>query len=155
CGGDESLGAFFEHVASSLRAHMSLLSGEVTPLSLLFPEGSWRIAEALYQTNPAVLHHNRVMASVVGALVRSRDDDRALRVLEVGAGTGGSSAAILPILPPERTEYWYTDLSTYFFIEAKERFAAYPFVRYAVFDINKDPKSQGHQPHGYDVIVAA
>ena len=154
-GGDARVSDFLEHVAASVRNQRALLAGEIAPLTLLFPEGSWRIAEALYQTNPAVRHHNEVAAAALSALVRSLDDDRALRVLEIGAGTGGTSSAILPQLPASRTEYWYTDVSTYFFIAAREKFAAYPFVRYAVFDLNRDPKAQGHQPHSYDVIVAA
>jgi pyochelin synthetase len=154
-GNDARVQDFLEHVVSSIRNQRALLAGEIAPLTLLFPEGSWRIAEALYQNNPAVRHHNQVAAAVVSAFVRGLGDDRALRVLEIGAGTGGTSSAILPQLPPSRTEYWYTDLSTYFFIAAREKFSAHPFVRYAVLDANKDPKAQGHQPHSYDVIVAA
>jgi amino acid adenylation domain-containing protein len=154
-GSDARARDFLEHVVSSIRNQRALLAGEIAPLTLLFPEGSWHIAEALYQNNPAVRHHNQVAAAVVSAYVRGLGDDRALRVLEIGAGTGGTSSAILPQLPPSRTEYWYTDLSTYFFIAAREKFSAHPFVRYAVLDANKDPKAQGHQPHSYDVIVAA
>jgi pyochelin synthetase len=154
-GDDARVKDFLGHVTSSIRNQRALLAGEIAPLSLLFPEGSWHVAEALYQTNPAVRHHNQVAAAVVSAFVGGLGDDRALRVLEIGAGTGGTSSAILPQLPASRTEYWYTDLSTYFFIAAREKFSAFPFMRYAVLDANRDPKAQGHQPHSYDVIVAA
>ncbi len=153
--GDARVQHFHEHIAASIRNQRALLAGEIAPLTLLFPDGSRHIAEALYQTNPASRHHNQVSAAALSAVVRALDDDRALRVLEIGAGTGGSSSAIIPQLPASRTEYWYTDVSTYFFIAAREKFSAYPFVRYAVFDLNKDPKAQGHQPHSYDVISAA
>ncbi|MBW8877597.1 MAG: amino acid adenylation domain-containing protein [Acidobacteria bacterium] len=154
-GGDERLRGFLVYVVSCLRNELPLLSGELSPLSLLFPEGSWDLAEALYQRSPIAVHHNRVAAAVVRALVRGWDGDARLRALEIGAGTGGTSASILPELPAERTEYWYTDLSNYFLAGAKEKFGAYPFIRYSTFEINKDPKSQGHQPHSYDLIVAA
>gem|GEM_PF-2334488 len=154
-GNEERIKAFAEHVVASIRQQRALLAGEVTPLSLLFPEGARRVAEALYQTNPAVRHHNRVMASIVRSLVGGWDGERALRILDIGAGTGGATSYILPELPAARTEYWYTDISTYFFLGAKEKFGAYPFVHYAVFDLNKDPKAQGHQPHGYDLIITA
>ena len=34
-----------------------------------------------------------------------------LRVLEIGAGTGGTTQAVLAALDPARTEYWFTDIS--------------------------------------------
>jgi amino acid adenylation domain-containing protein len=154
-GCDESLKGFVEHVTSSLRNHLGMLSGEVSPLALLFPEGSWRIAESLYEQNAVVRHHNGLLTAVVSTLVAAWEPDKALRVLEVGAGTGGTSIAILPAFPAERTDYSYTDASPYFFSGAKEKFKAYPFVRYSVYDVNKDAKNQGHQAHSYDLIIAA
>jgi len=155
CGHDERLKDFLEYVASCLRNQLLLLSGEAMPLEFLFPGGEWRLAEALYQRSPIARHHNGVIAAVVKSLVRGWEGDRRLRILEIGAGTGGTSASVLPELPADRTEYWYTDLSTYFFSAAREKFRDYPFVRYAVFDIGKAPAAQGQQPHGYDLIVAA
>jgi pyochelin synthetase len=154
-GGDERLQGFLEHVASCLRNHLSLFSGAVTPLELLFPDGSWHLAEALYEKTPIARHHNGVVAAVTRSLVRGWDGDRKLRVLEVGAGTGGTTGSILSELPGGRTEYWFTDLSNYFLATAKEKLARYPFVQYGIFDVDKTPASQGHQPHSFDLIVAA
>lgn len=154
-GDDERLSGMLQHFASCVRNQLLLLRGEVAPLSLLFPQGSWHVAEALYESNPVVRHHNGVLAAAVRALVTGWDSERSLRVLEIGAGTGGTSASLLPHLPASRTDYWYTDVSSYFFAAAQEKFGGYPFVRYAVFDINKAPGTQGHQPHTYDLIVAA
>ena len=39
---------------------------------------------------------------------------RRLRVLEIGAGTGGTSSALLAVLPPDRTRYRFTDVSDVF-----------------------------------------
>jgi len=154
-GADGRVQGFLEYVAVSLRSHLALLGGAVMPLELLFPEGSRHRAEALYGKNPAILHHNRMLAAAVRALVRSWEGDRRLRVLELGAGTGNTSSFLLPELPAARTEYWYTDVSAFFFGAAKEKFGGYPFVRYAALDIERDPKSQGHQPHSYDLIIAS
>ncbi|HKH47385.1 MAG TPA: amino acid adenylation domain-containing protein, partial [Thermoanaerobaculia bacterium] len=155
CGGDESLRGYFDYVASCLCRHLALLSGEVAPVELLFPDGSWRLAEALYEKSPIARHHNGVVAAIAGSLVGSWESDRRLRVLEIGAGTGGTTTSVLPVLPPERTEYWYTDLSTYFFQEAKEKLGAPGLVRYGLFDVDKPPAAQGHPPHSYDLVVAA
>jgi pyochelin synthetase len=154
-GQDERLQGFLAYFASSLRNHLALFSGEVAPLELLFPDGSWHLAEALYEKTPVARHHNGMMGAAVSALVRGWEGDRRVRVLEVGAGTGGTTGAVLAELPAERTEYWFTDLSNYFLNTAKEKFAGYPFVRYGIFDIDKPAASQGHQPHSFDLIVAA
>src|SRR5579859_1705213 len=151
----DDLKGFAEHVVSCLRNHLALLSGEMSALSLLFPQGSWRVAESLYEKNAVVRHHNGLLATLANTLVGLGDNDKTLRVLEIGAGTGGMSVAVLPLLPAAQTEYTYTDVSTYFFSAAREKFHAYPFIQYAVYDLNKDPRSQGHQPQSYDLIIAA
>ena len=77
-------------------------------------------------------------------------------MLEIGAGTGGTTAALLPILPPEQAEYWFTDISPRFTAVAPELFRAFPFVRPQVLDIERDPAAQGFAAHPpFDLIVAA
>jgi pyochelin synthetase len=154
-GHDERLQGFVEHLARCLRNHPSLLRGDLSPLTLLFPGGSWRVAESLYQRNPVVQHHNRLLASIVASLLEQRKGDKTLQVLEIGAGTGATSQAVLPVLPAGRTEYTFTDVSAYFFSAATEKFKAYPFVRYAVFDLLKTPGEQGYLPQSYDLIIGA
>jgi acyl transferase domain-containing protein/SAM-dependent methyltransferase len=154
-GHDERFQGFLAHFTGCLRNHLQLFSGEVAPLDLLFPDGSWELAAGLYEKTPIMVHHNGVVGAIARALVGGWEADRSLRVLEVGAGTGGTTGAVLAGLPAERTEYWFTDLSNYFLSTAREKFARYPFVRYGIFDVDKPPASQGHQPHSFDFVVAA
>lgn len=82
-----------------------------------------------------------------------------LRALEIGAGTGGTTATVLPALQSAYGErmyssYTYTDVSAGFFPAAKERFKSYAAVEYAVLDISKDPLEQGFEPESFDFIVA-
>lgn len=153
--GEPVLLDILDYVESCLRQHADLLSGTTTALQLLFPDGSWRHAESLYQNNPAVRHHNRTIAAIVAALADACAPDRTLRILEVGAGTGGTSSALLPVLAGRQVEYVYSDISSYFFTGARQKFSAAPFVRYCTFDIDKDAAGQGQEAHTYDVIVAA
>ncbi len=78
-----------------------------------------------------------------------------MRVLEIGAGTGGTSASVLPAMPADRTSYTFTDVSDFFLARAAERFTAHPFVRYARLDIEQPPESQGFEVGSYDVVIAA
>jgi len=49
----------------------------------------------------------------------------------------------------------YTDISSGFFINAKERFRDFGGIVYKALDISQDPIAQGFEKHSYDLIVAA
>ncbi|KAL9010176.1 MAG: hypothetical protein Q9173_004864 [Seirophora scorigena] len=83
-----------------------------------------------------------------------------LRILEIGAGTGGTTASVLGDLATASgqrlySEYCYTDISPGFFVAAKERFKDFQNIRYAVLDISKDPIEQGFEAGAYDLILAS
>ncbi|KAI0202478.1 hypothetical protein F4808DRAFT_468584 [Astrocystis sublimbata] len=87
--------------------------------------------------------------------------NRSLRIVEIGAGTGGFTSTILPALTDTETghalfsTYTYTDISSGFFKAAKERFGQYAGIEYAVLDISDDPATQGLELGTYDLVVAA
>ena len=131
-----------------------MLTGRTDPLGLLFPQQGIG-AEDLYRDSPGARLFNGLIAAVVQRVVSALPADRRLRVLEIGAGTGGTTGFVLPVLPPERTDYVYTDLSAGFFATAESRYSAYPFVRYQTLDIEQDPVEQGFAPHQFDLVLAA
>jgi acyl transferase domain-containing protein/SAM-dependent methyltransferase/acyl carrier protein len=132
-----------------------ILTGKLSPLETIFPGGSYETADYLYHHWPLVQYFNGISAEVMQAIAAQVPANRQLRILEVGAGTGGTAAALLPVLPARQTQYHFTDLSDLFLGRAEERYAAYPFVTYGIMDIEKAPEAQGHRPHSFDVIVAA
>jgi len=83
-----------------------------------------------------------------------------LRILEIGAGTGGTTSTILPALISESGErmyfsYTYSDVSSGFFVTAKERFRQHEGFEYAVLDISRDPLEQGFEAASFDLIIAS
>lgn len=82
-----------------------------------------------------------------------------LRILEIGAGTGGATRVVLDALTSafgERmySEYHYTDVSAGFFVNAKDRFQNAGNIKYHVLDISKDPLMQGFEEGSFDLIIA-
>jgi NADPH:quinone reductase-like Zn-dependent oxidoreductase/SAM-dependent methyltransferase/acyl carrier protein len=136
------------------------LTGDVDHLQLIFPGGSLDAAEDMYQLSPFAHFFNSLLsesiAEAVGQSGASRPDPgRPLRVIEIGAGTGGTTSYVLPRLPADNTEYTYTDISPHFLTRAREKFAAHPFVEYRTLDIEGDLGVQGFDGDRYDVVVAA
>ncbi|KFY38193.1 hypothetical protein V494_04450 [Pseudogymnoascus sp. VKM F-4513 (FW-928)] len=83
-----------------------------------------------------------------------------LKVLEIGAGTGGTSIVALQSLTCENGErmyskYSYTDISSGFFPTAQKRFADYKAIEFKTLDISLDPLEQGFEANSYDLIIAS
>ncbi|MFI2437497.1 amino acid adenylation domain-containing protein [Streptomyces sp. NPDC018693] len=144
-----------DYFAACADHQVALLRGETSPLQLLLPGGDWTITEALYAGNPVSVVQNTAVARAVRAAVEAGPAERPVRILEVGAGTGATSAQLLAHLPGGRARYVFTDVSTYFTERARRRFADHAGVDYAVFDIDRDPAEQGYAPGSVDVVVAA
>jgi acyl transferase domain-containing protein/SAM-dependent methyltransferase len=144
--------AYVRHCSALVGA---VLTGRESPLETLFPGGQFELAENLYERSTTMRYVNALAGSALEALARALPAGRSLRILEVGAGTGGTSAALLPLLPAERSKYLFTDVSDPFLDRARTRFAAYSFVDFARLDIDRDPAEQGVAAAGFDVIVSA
>jgi acyl transferase domain-containing protein/thioesterase domain-containing protein/SAM-dependent methyltransferase/acyl carrier protein len=134
-----------------------VLKGNCDPLELLHPKVYDRAANQRLQESPATkLMQTLVQRAVLLALEQCQGEQQStLRVLEIGAGTGLTTSYILPILNPSKTEYVYTDISPFFTAKARDKFRDYPFVRYQVLDIEKDPSTQGFGLHQFDLVIAA
>ncbi|TLD24099.1 hypothetical protein PspLS_06954 [Pyricularia sp. CBS 133598] len=90
-----------------------------------------------------------------------------MRIIEVGAGTGGFTGAILPILAALEAEtgtqrfssYTYTDVSPAFFEAAEARWgAAGGRLRgrmvFKTFNMKHSPAKEGYEEGAYDMVIA-
>ena len=132
-----------------------VLRGTADPLQILFPNGSTEEAAKLYSESPTARVYNSLVARVIERAIEGFGKEKHLRVLEIGGGTGGTTSFVAPILPGNRTEYTFTDISPVFTTRAAERFGSYGFVRTAVLDIERDPQQQGFENAAYELVLAA
>ncbi|MEL6354241.1 MAG: beta-ketoacyl synthase N-terminal-like domain-containing protein, partial [Cyanobacteria bacterium J06627_28] len=129
-----------------------VLQGKLDPLTLLLPDGQLNELFHLYHASPGAQLMNQQVQQIVERLIAEKD--RPLRILEIGAGTGGTTAQLLGGLK-EEVQYTFTDVSSLFLAKAKDRFADYPNLSYQTLDIEKPIKAQGFEAHSYDVVIAA
>jgi len=132
-----------------------VLRGTCDPLQLLFPGGDFDTADALYRTSPFARALNTAMRHVVVRAMQEAPQDRIVRILEIGAGTGGTTSFLFPYLAAERTRYTFTDVSPLFLTRARDEFRDYPFGSFELLDIEKAPGTQGFGERAFDVIIAA
>ena len=138
-----------------------ILDGRVPATDAFFPGGSPDLLARVYAGDAhADRFHAAVADAVVGAVRAAAAADTAgpPRVVEIGSGTGGTSAHVLRALAAAglAAEYTYTDVSPQFLQHARTHFApANPGLRTALLDIERDPEEQGFAPGTFDVALAA
>jgi amino acid adenylation domain-containing protein len=131
-----------------------VLCGDVDPVHLLFPDGSSELLERFYLDAFDFPAYRDLIPAAVEKAIEALPKRRSLRVLEVGAGTGSLTKAVLPVLPCDQTDYLFTDIGPAFLSKAKQSFCDSPFIQYMTFDIERDPVEQGIASGSADLILA-
>ena len=141
---------------TTLRALPDILTGKQSATSVMFPEGQIAQVEAVYKDNAVAARFSCNLAQAAEAFVRTRSS---VRILEIGAGTGGTSEKLFDALAPHAdriAEYRYTDVSRAFLIHAERHYQPrWPMLSTALFDVEKPLAGQDVQPQRYDLVVAA
>jgi microcystin synthetase protein McyG len=132
-----------------------VLQGEYDPLQLIFPDGDVSLATQLYQDSPPAQVMNHLLQKIGAIALETIPDQQPVQLLEIGAGTGGTTAYLLPDLAQRSAEYTFTDVSPLFLLNAQKKFQDYSFISYQRLDIEQDATEQNFPLHHYDIIIAA
>ncbi|MEU2038944.1 thioester reductase domain-containing protein [Nocardia niwae] len=140
-----------------LAAYPRVLRGELSATEVLFPGGDLELVGAIYRGNAAYDFTNGLLAALVSAAARQAGRTRPLRIIEIGAGTGGSTHAVLDALTERGIafDYHYTDVSHSFVAHGRRTFGTRDNLRFAVLDIEADPVAQGFPAHEADLVLCA
>lgn len=143
----------FPVIARNLK---SILHGETDPLQLGFDTG---LAESVYDDTFGAACDDRLQR----LLELICHETPGIKVLEIGAGTGGFTSRILSVFQGLEActsahtfaEYDYTDISPAFFENGRKRLASFgDRIFFKTLDLERDPGQQGFELGRYDLVVA-
>lgn len=142
------------YIKENIENLKEILKNEVDPRGILYPNGSKKYTESLYEKSIFSILINEYYCQFLENYLRD-NKGRKLRILEIGAGTGATTKKLLEILKGNNYEYHFTDLQKYFLPQAKENFKDDKNIFIYQLDINEDPIEKGLQPNYFDIIVGA
>lgn len=148
-------------VETTLKALSGIMKGERLATDVMFPESSMKMVEGVYRDNLVADYFNEILANQLLLLIEAKmakDPRVKIRILEIGAGTGGTSILVFDKLKKYQNnieEYCYTDISKAFLLYAEKTFEAGPsYIKYRLFDVEKPIASQGIAANSYDFVIA-
>lgn len=147
-----SQGKLFIKVGRNL---LKMLTGELDPLSFMFQDNS--VPDYYKELNADVV----CFQPFVRYLEAMAHKNPGLKILEIGAGVGATTANILNALAPlgqgtpRYSHYDYTDISPAFFENAKDLYKSHNSrMKFKALDIEFDPSQQGFETGAYDLVIA-
>ncbi|MEK5142623.1 SDR family NAD(P)-dependent oxidoreductase [Paenibacillus sp. FSL M7-0134] len=155
------LSAWVFLVESTLRKLPEILTGKIPATDIIFPNSSMKLVEGIYKNSPAADYFNEVLGDIVVSYLNERikhNPSVPIRIIEIGAGTGGTSALVFQKLEPYREhiqEYCYTDKSRAFLLHAQKEYGPKnPYLTYQIFNVEESAQGQDIDTGGYDIVIA-
>ncbi|MDC0525691.1 KR domain-containing protein [bacterium] len=108
----------------------------------------------IYEHAVTSAFYNGCVVASVQAVCALLPAKRRVVVVEVGAGTGGTTSSVLPILGALCERYIFTDVSDVFLRNARVRYTDFPFVEYSLLNIDADLCLQGFASHQVDLLIS-
>lgn len=144
-----------------LRNLPGILKGEKKATDIMFPNSSMKLVEGIYKKTAISEYYNDVISHALTGYMEERlkyDPSAKVRIIEIGAGTGGTTEKVLGKLKKYRAhveEYCYTDISRAFLMHGEKEYdTGNPYLTYAIFDVGKPIAEQEIKDGSYDVVIA-
>ena len=131
----------------------AILRGEKDAVQVLFAGSGAELLDQFYGDGLYTSQWLSAIAAAVREAASHLPEGRGLRILEIGGGTAGLAAHVLPMLERGLHSYTFTDVSAGFFPGAMQKLAAFPEVECKVFDIEKPGTEQEFAPDSFDLVI--
>ena len=145
------ISAFPQHVSEHRRLNSTgseladCLSGSVDPLPLLFRSKADKdLLTEVHTNSPMFATRTRILSKFLVKTLSKYYGPEKLRVLELGAGTGGITKRIVDLLLSHAIELTYTsmDLSSSMVAAVKKKFDHYSSVKFIILGMKKELSKQ-------------
>jgi acyl transferase domain-containing protein/NAD(P)-dependent dehydrogenase (short-subunit alcohol dehydrogenase family)/acyl carrier protein/phospholipid N-methyltransferase len=130
-----------------------ILRGEKDAVQVLFAGAGAELLDQFYGDGLYTSQWLAAIGAAVQEAARRLPEGRGLRILEIGAGTGGLAAQLLPLLQRGLHSYTFTDVSAAFFAGAMQKLASFPEVEFKLFDLERSGEEQEFEAGSYDFII--
>ncbi len=130
-----------------------IMRGEKEAVQVLFTSGGADLLDQFYGDGLVTSPWLAAIGSAVAEAARQLPEGRGLRILEIGAGTGGLASQVLPLIERGLHSYVFSDVSAAFFPAARQKLAAYPEVEFHTFDLERPGTEQELDPGSFDIIL--
>ena len=149
------------------RGIWEVLTGSQAPLELLYPGGDTTDTTFLYRDIAVAQLNNQLVGARVRDLTMAFASDGSsapVKILEIGAGSGATTLAVLSALKDMAVEYVFTDISPQFINGFKTSYQAEQtanhhkndhIIDYRVLDISRPFDDQGFSEGSFDIVIAA
>ncbi|KAK2591733.1 Polyketide synthase 19 [Conoideocrella luteorostrata] len=129
---------------------VGIVRGTVPPLKVLVQDG---MLDRLYTEGLGFKDGNVDLGIMIKQLGHQHPR---MRIVEVGAGTGGTTRTVLDALGNHYAAYTYTDISTGFFENARSVFSQHiSRLTFKTLNIENDPAEQGFADGSFDMLIAS
>ncbi|KAL9629234.1 MAG: hypothetical protein Q9204_005391 [Flavoplaca sp. TL-2023a] len=122
---------------------VEVLAGNLDGVKLIFGSNEGRdLVSGLYGDSLLNKLSYKQMEDFVKRLIsKFPPSSGPLKILEMGAGTGGTTKYLVPLLADMKVpgEYTFTDLAPSFVATARKQYKGYPFMKFCNHDIEKAP----------------
>jgi len=130
-----------------------ILRGEKDAVQVLFAGVGAELLDQFYGDSLYTSQWLAAIASAVKEAAQHLPEGRGLRILEIGGGTAGLAAHVLPQLERGLHSYTFSDVSAGFFPGAMQKLANFPEVECKIFDIEKPGTEQGFEAGSFDFVI--
>ena len=134
------------------------LIGKTDPIALMFRGAvAQKVMEEYYCASPMLSTLTEQLVTFIRAVVSSSKNtssDTPLRILEVGAGFGGTTTRLAEVLQASGVlvSYKFTDISPSLVKGAKAKFAKYPWMEFQPLNLEKDMPAELKDT--YDIVIS-
>ncbi len=153
-------GAPFQWLARAQDGLVDFIKGNLYAEEVMFPMGSFKLVEEVYNTSDVYGFYSRLAGKVVKRIISeyfsSEHFNSKVTMLETGAGTGNGTANVLSESDGKFSKYYFTDISKSLVQMGRRRFKkqGYDFIDYMTFDACDDLTVQGFKEDSVDIVLA-